>query len=125
MNQIKEITLEDIMIKLTKPSVKIRIINLDDITYVHKRGEVYWVSVNNNLHPDLLWYFMFHEIVHILLDDVVESRVKHRFCEFDSADVFTLKAYIEQGGSKKAIETSELLEDKLLNPEFKQIFDKW
>lgn len=119
------ITTKDIMEAISSKDIKIKCSNLDSIIYNNKNGEGYVITVNNNMDGDMIWYFIYHEVCHILMDNVDPKRQEHLFCEYDEADTFALKAYIEESRSKKVLENSPLFKDKLWNKEFKQIFDTW
>ena len=113
------------MKELDKDTVEISIRNLDDIASVSKEGNKYKININNNLDGELMWYFIFHEISHILNDEVEGNKKAHFFMEYEHVDKFALKAYIKRGFDKELIRNSALFEEKLENEDFKMIFEAW
>lgn len=119
------ITTEQIIKKLEEPKVEISIKNSDTIAEVIFLDGKYLINVNNNLEDQLIMYFIFHEVSHILNKDLSNSTAANFFMEFEEVDIYALTAYLDHNFDRELIRNSQLFEEKIKNEQFLNILNKY
>ena len=115
---------EDLIKRLKQDDVEINVVNHNSIASVFKSGDKYMINIKNDLNQDLLRYFIFHEMAHVLNGHVENGEEKYFNFEFEDVDLLALKTYIKLDFNVESLKKSVLFERKLINPEFSKLIQK-
>ena len=133
--KVSKITTTNLLDKLDDPLVKVSIKNSNTIASVEKEkiiskdGKItkenkYIIYVNNNLKDELIMYFLFHELSHILVDNFDENSRANFFMKFEEVDIPALQAYLDHNFDPNIISNSELFSEKMEEPRFNKMIKK-
>lgn len=122
--EVKNITTKKIIKTLNDPLVNISIRNSHTIANVKKEDGKYMIHVNNNLDDELVMYFIFHELSHVIMKDFDKDSRANFFLEMEEVDIPALKAYLDSGFNYEKIVNSKLFVKKLKNKEFAKMIEE-
>lgn len=122
--KVENITTEKIVEMLNNPLVDISIRNSNNIANVKKEDGKYMIHVNDNLDDQLIMYFIFHELSHVLMKDFDKDFRANFFLEMEDVDIPALRAYLDKKFDPEIIANSKLFEKKMENKEFSEMIEK-